>query len=91
MIYGITHSLEPKGGLWDPPEENHFPSGILWWILHYIFYTKNKDHLQVKKIRKKIYRFKMAAKLPIFASCISILAKIWKTTFPLEFSMKFGS
>ena len=47
-------------------------------------YTR-KNHIQAKKSKKMIYRFKMAAKLPIFMSRHFISANIWKNTFPKEF------
>ena len=48
--------------------------------LQYHLYTK-KNHIQVKSQKKKmIYRFEMAAKLPIFT------LRKFKTTFPEKFS-----
>ena len=44
-----------------------------------------KNQNSAKKL-KMLYRFKMAAKYPIFISRHSNFGQIWKTTFPKEFS-----
>ena len=82
----------PRGGVpRDPSVENHFPTGILQWNLHHMcmdykksqFWKKFLKCCTVSKWRpNNRFLFRPGFRL------ISILAKIWKTTFPKEFFKK---
>ena len=70
----------PRGVPWTP-WENHFSTGILQWNLHHIC-TGNKKSQFCKKKIKMLYRFKMAAKEPIFISRHFDFGQLLKTHFP---------
>ena len=96
MTEVLLLQLVPKGGgvPRDPTVENHFPSQILQWNLHHICMDYKKSQFCNKKI-EKLYRFKMAAKQPIFIlrhfDFGQNLKKKKKTLSQRNFSMKFGS
>ena len=78
--------LVPKGGGGprDPSIENHFPSRILQWNLHHTCMDYKKSQF-CKKNWKCCTVSKWRPNNRFLFRVISILAKIWKTTFPKEF------
>ena len=50
-----------------------------------------KNQKYSKNIENRIYNYKMAAKKPISISRHKISNQKWETTFPKDFSLKFGS
>ena len=86
----------PRRVPWKPPlvpkGENHFPTGILQWNLHYICTGYIKWHFCEKKI-KYCSDSKWRPHNRLLFCVISILAKFWKKKnfFQRNFSMKFGS
>ena len=88
MTKVILLPLVPKGGGGfprDPSVENHFPTGILQWNLYHIC-MGYKNSQFCKKISKCCTVSKWRPNNRFLFRVISILAKIWKTTFPKEFS-----
>ena len=80
--------LVPKGGgvPRDQTVENHFPSRIFQWNLHHICmdYKKSQFCKKKKKKWKCCTVSKWRPNNRFLFRVISILAKIWKTTFPKE-------
>ena len=72
------------GGPRDPSVENHFPSRISQWNLHHICMDYKKSQFWKKKW-KCCTVSKWRPNNRFLFRVISILAKIWKTTFPKEF------
>ena len=79
----LSLPLVPKGVPWNPPE-NHFPTRILQWNLHHIYMDYNKLNFCKKKFNScTVSKWRPNNR---FSFCvISILTKIWKTTFPKVF------
>ena len=82
--------LVPKGGGGSPRDlttENHFPSRILQWNLHHICmdYYRKSQFCKKKKNWKCCTVWKWRPNNQFLFRVISILAKIWKTSFPKEF------
>ena len=80
-------------GSMEPPWENHFPTGILQWNLHHICTGNKKTQFckKKKKKKKKLQRCTVSKWRPnnrFLFRVISILAKLWKTTFSKEFFNK---
>ena len=89
---GISHPLVPKGGgglhgipLRKPLSQWNFVMNATLDI-----YTLKRTLLKQEN-QKMIYRFKMVAKLHIFASHHFDFGENLKTIFQRNFSMKFGS
>ena len=78
-----TVQLVPKGVPWTTLKKHNFPGGILWLMLHHIFihYKKPYSSEKIRK-KKKIYRFKMAAKLLTFALRHFDFGKNFEKHFP---------
>ena len=78
----------PRGVPRDPNVEKHFSSQILQWNLHHICMDYKKQQFCKKKKKKKSKCCTVSKWRPnnrFLFRVISILAKIWKTTFPKEF------
>ena len=76
----------PTGGPRDPTVENHFPSRILQWILHHICMDYKKSQFWKRKWKLKCCTvLKWRRNNQFLFRVISIVAKMWKTTFPNEF------
>ena len=78
----------PRGGGGvprDPSVEDHFPTGILQWNLHHMCMDYKKSHNSGKKNQKCSTVSKWRPNNRFMFRVISILAKIWKNTFPKEF------
>ena len=78
--------LVPKGGgvPRDPSVEKHFSTGILQWNLHRMCMDYKNSQFW-KNFLKCCTVSKWRPKNRFLFRVISILAKIWKTTFPKEF------
>ena len=81
----------PRGVPWNPPWENHFPTGILQWNLHHIC-TGHKKSQFCKKKNLNVVPFQNGGQITDF--CFASF-RFWpnfeKPLSQRNFSMKFGS